>query len=77
MKKSHLERALAALKRARSGMRSVADVRTIEELDNAISAIEEELWSRTPDSHRASKRALAYLGKALRLIPLIQQVMNE
>lgn len=77
MKSSHLEQALAHLKSARSQMRNVADIRITEELDNAISVLEEETKRRGSGNADASARALAYLDRALRLFPVIEKVLRE
>jgi|GEM_PF-2168161 hypothetical protein len=75
METSHLEQALASLKAARSKMRNVADIRITEEVDNAISILEEEIDS--PGRTGAQERALRCLSLALRYLPIIDQVFSD
>lgn len=58
-------------------MRNVADVRITDELDNAISALENEIRRRGSGRADASARALVYLDRALRLLPVIKKALDE
>lgn len=77
MKSPHLETALASLKDARSKLRNAADVRVTEELDNAIALIEEELRRPTGERANVAVRALAHLEQAIRLVPMIERLLEE
>ncbi|TQE98941.1 MAG: hypothetical protein FKY71_11210 [Spiribacter salinus] len=72
-----MEQALASLKAARSKMRNVADIRITEEINNAISILEEEVARPESGGAGAQERAFRSLSKALRYLPIIEQVLDD